>query len=483
MPYTKGTTNSLSGLLAAITTWVTDSTIHGDDAWTIMRSAAHPKGTIFKAKGLNGGNNCYIGILHLTMTKGETYANWLLQTDVLIPKLIWNENKMNKKGSLVAYNDGNASFSLYSNPSDMSSGKTDYSLSNVEIVSENGESLVFGVFKQYQSGLDWVEQPGGLPLGELGLPKITVKQTGVSGDGSKYTAPLYPGIGYPGIGIPSGEPSQGTLTYWLIKDACRLTVVTRYLDANNVYQWDVGHAGMLIPYHGKMQYPFPAVVAGSTTGLQIVGSRDSTTKAFSSANYVSYNKDNLGLSRTLPAFPATLATMTDPASNVCVCLPDGQWQCFANGSQSLKSNVDQDNSNNYWFSTPAPTRSTLDDCYIKPTDQDLQACVEGFATTTSDGKEESAIASEALDVVQGTSGNANMLGRLWRMYWPGADYDFGEVAIDGKAGLLLPNGWEGRLFETPDTQAKALSQSDLLATLSDIETYSKQFRMLIRLED
>lgn len=45
-----------------------------------MRNEAWPRGTILKAKGLNGENSCYFGMMVLDLTYGSSYSSWLLQT-------------------------------------------------------------------------------------------------------------------------------------------------------------------------------------------------------------------------------------------------------------------------------------------------------------------------------------------------------------------------------------------------------------------
>ena len=463
MPYLKGTATSLDNLLAQITAWVTDTNIHGTDAWTVKRSDPWPRGTIYEAKGLNGTNKSYIGLMRLDLIKGSTYKNWLLTNKNIGKNLIWHKKGINLDGAAFLYNDGELTFKVLTDKTNASGAYTLYTLSGVEIVNTSSNALVFGSFKQYNEGLDWNEQPGGIEVGELGQYPIYYKAaTGIL---TKINPPIYPGLGYPGFGMATTDTIDRYFEFWITKDASNLTVVIQ-----NGIQWDMGHAGMLKAYHSRMQYPHPAVVAGSNTGLRMVLS--SSVKG----NLVDYSYNNYSLSRSLPCTPCTDTTIiANTSSHVKVCLPDGKWQNFSNWTQTLATGSDTSGTWSY-VTRPVTVGDSLG-YQVRPISTDLTGVQDSLFNTT--------IAMEPFDLVQNdaTSGSVGMLGSLHHMAWPGVDGPYGEVTVNSKKCLLIPNGWEDRLWYILNGKIGITDQDTLNTTYKEIIDYGKQFRMLIRLED
>jgi len=455
MPYVKSTASSLDDLLSKIAIWATDTTIHGTDAWTLMRNEAWPRGTIFKAKGLNGENTCYIGLMLLDITVGSSYKNWLLTTKNVGKHLVWSSKGLNLPGTTFVHTEGSGTIQIYSS----ATARTTYTFGFLENATDNGTMLVFGVFKDYAEALDWDEQPGAIEFGDLGAMPITVYSSATETT-TKKTAPIYPGVGYPGIAFPAAEPADGYFSYWLTKDANHITVVT-----NNAGQWDMGHAGMLIPFQSNMQYPFPAVVAGTCTGLT------TTTTTINSAvvkgSKLRFSYSNYSNSRRLPC-SATFGASAN-TSQVGLCLADGTWAFFGNWTQALATY-----GTSRYLPGP-PVRSSAPAYAIKPTYSDLLNVSTGLAS-------EDAVLMEPLQLVEGST-NTNLLGSLWRMYWPGASQPFGEITINAKACLLIPDCWEDRLWYVPDSTLVPTTADSALAAYKSLIAYGKQFRMLIRLEE
>lgn len=474
MPYLRGEAESLEDLISQLITWTTDSSIHGDDAWTLMQNEAWPKGTILKAKGLNGENSCYIGLMVLDFTSSTAYSSWLLQTEVIEKRIVWAKAALNKPGANFTHTSGAASFTLWDDANDKSQGTTTYTLSGYNnLIQAQGKMLVFGVFKQFIDGLDWDEQPGAIDTSELdfGLFPIYYLQTG-STEKTELTPPIYPGWGYPGIAMPSGEPSSGCFKYWFIKDASHLTIVTR-----NGEQWDMGHAGMLEPFEAVMQYPFPAVVAGTCTGLTKVMEITTVNNSVktTTGNRFDCSYDNWSMSRSLPSVPCQ-----NGISQIALCLPDGTWKYFSNWTQELKlrSYAASIYTTKYFSSVERPVResNTADGYRVKPTNLELTGvapCLCGDDTITL----------EPLQLIQNDSANnrVDLFGSIWGMSWPGTDFPFGEITVNDKTCLLLPNCWEDRLwYVIPWTSF--VEQSSYLEQYQEIIKYGKQFKLLVELE-
>lgn len=95
---TSGTAKSFDDLIAQLIAWVTDETIHGDDAWNVMRSEPWPRGTILRAHGRRKGEYQYIGLMPNTIVKGETYPKWLFTKPNLATYFVWSPNGLNYPG-------------------------------------------------------------------------------------------------------------------------------------------------------------------------------------------------------------------------------------------------------------------------------------------------------------------------------------------------------------------------------------------------
>lgn len=467
MPYIKGTVTGINDLVAQIVAWSTDAAIHDDDAWVLMRSEPWPRGTIFRARGVQEDEYCYIGLLPLDLQVGSTYKNWLMTDDVVGKHLVWSATGLNKPGSAFTVNS--STISVRRDKFDPNSLYDSYSVASPEIINKSCKALVFGVFKQYVEDLNWDEQPGAVEFGDIGLKALKI--TGPAGE-SRIRPPLYPGIGYPGFGMDHEEPRYGFFPFWAVKDANRITIVVQ-----NAEQWDMGHAGLLIPYHSKMQYPFPAVIAGSSSGLIMNGLVETSgggAGAPSVGAMVDYTYANWMLSRGMPPFATSLVDSPAATSQVCLCLPDGTWRYFADWVQGMNSSLSQ---STYTFTVTKPVRPAKIGYYIKPTCVSLAGTVQIYPTKDT-------YQVEPLELIQDDTSSKNMYGRLWRMYWPSQKVNtYGEITVNGKLHLMLPNCWEGRPWYIPSGTTGVSDLDALLQTQQDINDYTKQMNCLIRLED
>lgn len=448
MPYFKGTATSFDDLVSKIVTWATDTDIHGDDAWEVMRNDPWPRGTIFKAKGMQGEDHCYIGLMCLNMQVGKTYRDWLLSPENVGKYIVWSANALNRPGSsFMMIGD---TIEIYNDRYDHTDGTRAYAVSNPEIIISDCKILVFGVFKQYSDDLDWSEQPGSVVFpNDVGLIQLSVGGIGVK-------PPLYPGLGYPGIGMSYAEPTDGFFNFWVTKDSSHITVIVK-----NKQYWDVGHAGMLIPYQSNIQYPFPAVMASSCSGLVGAISGNTIGAKFD------YSYSNWMLSRGMPAFPTTLKDSSTTISQVCLCLPDGTWQFFSNWLQQITGEG----------TIKKPVRPTNMNYYIKPTCIDLAGLVQVYPTIDT-------YQLEPLDFIQNTTDCSNILGRMRNIFWPSQKiYIYGETMVNGKLHLIIPNNWEDRPWYIYPQNTAIINAGQLLQMQQEITRYSNQMNIMIRLED
>ena len=91
MPHLIGYASSFEDLLGQLTAWATDSAIHGQDAWELMRSDPWPRGTILKAHGWEENEHFYVGLMPTAIQKGVSYKNWFYDPKVMLSEFVWHK--------------------------------------------------------------------------------------------------------------------------------------------------------------------------------------------------------------------------------------------------------------------------------------------------------------------------------------------------------------------------------------------------------
>ncbi|VBB05565.1 Hypothetical protein LUCI_0775 [Lucifera butyrica] len=482
MPYTHGYAAGFDELIAQIIEWATDTTVHGVDAWELMRSEPWPRGTILKTHGWEEGEHFYIGLMPQAIQKGKTYSDWFLQKQVLASRFVWAADGLNLPGQAFDAAGQVITIKTYSS----ASSNVTYSFSSPpDIFTASAQALFFGVFKQYAEGLDWHEQPGGMDFNEIELQPIYYVSSRNTHTKMKFSPPLFPGTGYPAISMDYSGPIEGYIEYWLTKDAHRLIVVVK----NREY-WDMAYLGFLEPYQAKTQYAFPAVVIGGTSGA-VMGGEDVVLNTGSSITYSTavsgvrfdYRPSNWALTHGVPMFAGAPADERAALSQVRLMLPDGEWQSFANWVQGATV-VNNTNSSGtvtgHSFTRSEPTRAAKIGHFLRPACSDLGGTGHVYRTN----KNKLTYQMEPLEFVEDAGSVHNLFGRAWRVYWPSFRVtQYGEIRIDGKLHLMLPNAWEDRRWYIANGRTNLIDPDSLLAQENEIERLSRQMNCLVRLED
>lgn len=481
MPYIKGRAKSYEDLIEQIIAYVTDESIHGDDAWELMRSDPWPRGTILKAKGLQAQDHSYIGIMPLNINS-NSYQDWYFTSANIAKYFVWSPFGLNMPG-MAFRQSGTTGTNIIINPDPGNPQSRDivYSITDANIFAASFKALVFGVFKQYAEGLDWDEQPGSM---NIDVAAAGLKRGIASRDGGifRFTLPLYPGTGYPGIGMNTDEPIESTFAFWLKKDASSITVITRNM-AKTAEYWDMAQAGMLIPYHANMQYPFPAVVAASSSGACSVGHTDYVNGLLTVIDVqIDYGRHHWMLTRGMPTFPTMATDSKNSFSQIALCMPDGTWQYFANQKQTMGTFYPPGASIPL-FIINRPEKSNAICHYLMPTYTDLRSTQHVYYQDKWFG-DQLTYQLESLKLVQDDGRKKNMLGYLPSISWssiPVATY--GEQTINGKRYMMLPNGWEDRRWFYRTGLFDEYKPDELMAMEDEITSKTKQMHCLIRLED
>lgn len=476
MPYTHGYANDFDDLISKVIAWSTDSDIHKDDAWELIRNEPWPRGTILKAHGFRQGEHFYVGLMPKVIEQGKTYKEWFLQKQVLASRFVWSPNGLKKPG--VQFKTTGTGLTMNYDKSHIT-----YTFSqDIDIFTNSAQALWMGIFKQYSPNLDWHEQPGGMNFEDLPNRPIYYSSTG-SDNLHSFIPPVYPGAGYPAIGMDFNGPLVGYLEYWLTKDAHRLIIVTK----NREY-WDVAYLGFLEPYHNG-EYAFPAAVIGGTSGAVMKGGNvmlspnPNSVPSISTGIQFDYRTSNWALMKGIPAFSASPEDDNKTISQVRLMLPDGRWQSFVNwiqGETAYPNFSQKGKIISYTFVRDKPKRAENIGYYIRPTESTTIGTTHAYRPQG----EILTYQIEPLEFVQGTGQVNNLFGRAWRMYWPSSRIaQYGELRMDGKLYLMIPNAWEGRRFSLSSGRLTSNDPDELFKEEAEIEALSRQMNCLIRLED
>jgi hypothetical protein len=489
MPYLNGHATDLNDLVSQIVAWCIDSSIHGDDAWELMRSESAPRGTILKAHGWEEGEKQYIGLMPQTFAKGVTYAQWFLQQNVLAREFVHNRNGLNKPLDTPDINYFSNGISIGKYDKNVPGSKPIYyTFQSPEIFDKSCQALFFGVFKQYSEGLDWHEQAGG-PTPPARPKSVKYKITDVNLE-QNFTPPVYPGVGFPAIGVDYSGFIDGLAEFWLVKDRHRIIITI-----NNGGFWEVVNVGFMEPYHKPSEYAFPACVIGGTSGVMPVyesffyyGSSYPTIEA---GYRFDYTPSNWCLSHGNVLFASTYwdgssGWSDDKAvSQAQVMLPDGTWRSFSNWA--IRKEAVWENYTGsyppYQFVNKEPEQPLGIKNYIRPTFTNVS---ENTNVYYQDDSISNTYQLEPVEFVQSdlSANTINMLGSLWRMYWTSYRVaKYGKQRINGKLHLVLPNCWETRKFHIPHGLHRVMESGQLLALQTRIEKISNTMNCIIRLED
>lgn len=463
---TSGTAKSFDDLIAQIIAWATDKSVHGDDAWTLMRNEPWPKGTILRAHGRRKGEHQYIGLMPNTIVKGETYQKWLFTKPNLATHFVWSPNGLNRPG--IEFSVDKLAVTVQG---------TSYTFEAPDIFLSSAQVMHLGVFKQYAPGLDWNEQPGGIGQDY----KLFPLQYRIWRNKLNFSPPVLPGCEYPALSYGYDGLPLEQFDYWLIKDDRRLIIVM-----NNAGNWDSAYLGFFRPFDDndeKGAYAFPAAVIGGTSGLVSYGENiwyypgQETPSPVIGVKF-DYQPKEWSLTHGIATF-ACLAEKGTP-SQVRAMMPDGTWRTFANYVQErqiIPEPVCSGPTPFYHFVRQAPNLSPEKN-WVRPGESVPKEYAHAY-----DGKERYHIHGTGLQLCADGYG---LLGELPYLLFPSAPLkEYGELTIKGKKYLALPNVWEGRKFHLPGYAAYVNHHASEVLEGEDreMDRLSRMMNLLIRMEE
>lgn len=486
----------LDELLRDITAYVTDASIHGGDAWELIRSEPWPKGTVLKVPNRLEGEYGYMCLMANKPRVGSSYQSWFYSGDVFRKTFVYGSGGLRLKPSTdISVSGGRVLI--------FASGKCihDYYFSPVpEIFAANANVLFFSMFKQYEPQFDWTELMGNerktIKLKQLKYWDAIHPTTAPVG---YVDPPLYPGVGAPAIGYsPSffsaaadntADEKDRPRVVYICKDRHRLTVAI-----NCQEHWDAASTGFFEPFDTMGEYAFPVFTLGGTSGILPLtelfwyGGSPRVEHGFR----LDFTEKNWSLSRGHPTHASTWWDGSQSFldnymySNVQAMLPDGYWQSFA--SYGLRQDVYYNRQRSQYFSAHKEPERISPKYYLMPGQCNLGGLENPMPCATSlvpyysgkiDVRNHKYYGLLPLYFVANKvdNYNQNLLGCIKNFYHctqPVARY--GEHVIDGKTYLIIPNAWENRKYHIKNyfsvllgeaqNDARQLSETERIEKLS-----------------
>lgn len=483
MAYTSGSFTGILDLKAVLISYLTNTTIHGDDAWELVADNGFPKGTYFKVKGINEDDHFYIGMMYNEITS-DTYKNWLYSGTVMRDKVA--NNILGITDDVVCTNTNNNIYTwnkqVISNPGHyypyVWTQEPVYHkivdtkcTANMSIVKEYddgreyGKILSFGVFKQFDENLNWDEQGGALNYIKHPIPMMNFFRllSGNLNQKMAITPPTMPGIGYPLLYTSNvnGVFDYPVSKYWIVKDKYSINVIVK----NGKY-WRTICVGML-PCYGEGTYPFPAMQVGSL-GLTANGVNSPTSGDPDPTVGISLDlsDDDASFCNSLPIFPTRGVKSKFCPTQCAIMNPDGIWQFHGNFAQPANIFRFRMSGNNPVFAYPLypPELYSPDEARLYPTDIDLSEYENGRnysdITPHSDTFPMRGVYDYSRELTKvmlnqnltvGEDGGSpdkitSVSSYIPRMFYTNTEpIQFGEIDTEEGKVLVIPNVWQGRL--------------------------------------
>lgn len=484
----------LEYVLQIAVNYATNKSMHGNDAWELVRNDPWPRGAVLKVPNQMEGEYGYMALMADKVRVGSSYWNWFRQNDIFRKTFVygkeglnlsWNSNMRVQNGSVSTYSpdvdniaaiirknsDGTVKEKLYSLNYRYSDEIHRYYFSPTpEIFAANADVLFFSMFKQYEKQFDWTEWMGNERKSIKIKPLKYYDAHGSSTYPTYFDPPLYPGVGSPAIGfspnffdfttgICSQDEKEKEAAVYIQKGRHRLTIVINWRE-----HWEVASVGFFEPFDSMGEYSFPAFTIGGTSGVLPLtelcwyGGSPRVEHGFR----LDYTEANWSLSHGHPGTPATWWDGSQSFldnymySNVQAMLPDGYWQSFA--SYGLRQDVYYNRQRSQYFSAHKEPERIRPKYYLMPPGVDLSGLMDLFPSNhvpqpyydeKADIVNHSAYGLYPFYLVATVENNVNqnILGVIPNFYWctqPVRRYGVHE--IDGKTYLIIPNAWINRKY-------------------------------------
>lgn len=424
----------------------------------------------------------YVALEHMNVTS-QTYSKWLRTGQNTMLLDIFEEYSAHDKTRDDEYSDFNTKIYYQSEKYDHSVDRPStirhvfgkYGGTDSENAFKNtGEFLAIGLHRTFDSGL-WMCEQGGITctkeamtqINDLNLvpwrSSITPRVGGITSEGPHVRLPVFPGTGCPWLTVSDQNKSEFSVAtrgidYWFTKSDCDATITIRFNKGgsdSDVYQSI--SLGMLsnVP---RESYPFPLYVAGGNQALSqdlykyvpIYGS----VPTYVVGNIYDLDVRNICLSNSNLLHPTKFngANM----SNFRILSPEGEWKDIYGHFQGITVQGYHDCSGRVenWGAILQPVTFNASGYHSSPQfSTDTRYRVDTYTVNRRLNQYEHSSSLDKIVVFidnslahqeTGVEGIIPNCFQSWYRTLP-----VGEIDIDGKKYLSVPNGWDGRLWNYP----------------------------------
>ncbi len=422
----------------------------------------------------------YVSLQHTTVTP-TTYSEWILDT----PEYYQSELFGGGSG-IIKHFGANGGLNPFQ---------------------DTGEFIAIGLHTLYDENLWMCEQ------GQITCEKEATEQVNrqnlenmhyyyLSGGVEREGASSY--ISFPGSGCPwltlSDKNKKDYIThntpikYWFTKTDTDATITyTIHGWGDKIPRWSSISFGMMKLFKNE-NYQFPLYVAGGNQALtqQVfrLASTHSGRYSFQFANTYCLDMSNIALSNSNLLYPTKFNH--SEVSNFRILAPDGEWKDIFTKEQLavIEAEFTCGRATNYTYALQEAKPYTDKHCGI-PFCSEFDYMTDTYRIKEPYNKLKSSASINDIVVVMNNNVPYNTSGVMGII--PNTFYSWsqtlptGEITIEGKKWLSVPNGWENRKkhYRTYNSPVNLTDNDDVLAQDETDNSINKLFvhNILIPLED
>lgn len=417
----------------------------------------------------------YISLQHTDVTK-TTYAEWLMNTP-------------DYYGSELFYRDSRAQY--FGN----------YGGLNPFI--DTGEFIAVGLHTLYDEDL-WMCEQGQITCEKEATAQINMQnldaanyiynQSGEHNASTEFVS--FPGVGCPWLTISDNDKKNTSITkpieYWFTKTDTDATITYRLNSL--IPRWQSMSFGMMRTFKND-NYQFPLYVAGGTQGIAqnmtvfvpVYGSYPTYTKG----NYYYLGMDNTALANSNLLYPTKFNDSN--VSNFKILAPDGEWKNIFSKEQKVKAEAvftcyGRPDDFVYYLTAPIPY---TDEHSGIPLATEFDWMIDTYTVNESWSDLKSSASINDIMVVLNNQipyYAGGVMGVIPNTFYSWSQsLRSGELEIEGKKWLSVPNGWDKRkkIYRTYNGVVNVTDNQKVLAQDESDNANDKIFchNILIPLED
>lgn len=424
----------------------------------------------------------YISLQHTTVTS-TTYSDWMLKT----PGYYQSETFSGGKDKhIVDYFGPNGGLNPFK---------------------DTGEFIAIGLHTLYDENL-WMCEQGQITCEKEATEQVNRQNLGNLHYNYAYNGKSYesqsPYLSFPGAGCPwitlSDKNKKDYIThdtpikYWFTKTDTDATITyTIHGIGDKIPRWISISFGMLKLFKNE-NYQFPLYVAGGNQALTQQVFRwvpmRSGSYSFQYINTYCLDMSNIALSNSNLLYPTKFNNSN--VSNFRILAPDGEWKDIFTKEQLavIEAEFTCDRVTNYTYTLQEPKPYTDEHCGI-PFCSEFDYMTDTYRVKEPYNKLKSSASINDIVVVMNNNvpyNTSGVMGIIPNTFYSWSQTLFtGEITIEGKKWLSVPNGWENRKkhYRTYNFPINLTDNDAVIAQDESDNSINKLFchNILIPLED